>query len=109
MLFIDSNDLLSQYRLTKKLSNLRSQKEYYEDKKVEVIKNWDELNTNNELLEKFARENYLMKKPTEDIYVVVESDWQKVEKFKSSYEDFFVLQHMKRCLVLLLLQKQSCN
>ena len=74
MLFIDSNDLLSQYRLTKKLSNLRSQKEYYEDKKVEVIKNWDELNTNNELLEKFARENYLMKKPTEDIFVVVQED-----------------------------------
>ena len=74
MLFIDSNDLLSQYQLTKKLNTLRSEKAYYEDKKVEVAKNHDELNTNEELLEKFARENYLMKKPAEDIYVVVPED-----------------------------------
>ena len=28
--------------------------------------------THEELLEKFAREKYYMKKPTEDVYVVVE-------------------------------------
>lgn len=74
MLFVDSNDFVSQYRLTEKLNSLRSQKTFYEQKKVEVIRNREELTTNKALLEKFARENYLMKKPTEDIYVVVQND-----------------------------------
>ena len=74
MLFVDSNDLVSQYRLTAKVNNLESQKAFYKAKKQEVIKSREELTTNKELLEKFARENYLMKKPTEDIYVVVEND-----------------------------------
>ncbi len=74
MLFIDSNDFVSQYQLSSELNSLRSQKEYYQDKKVEVIKDREELTTNQRLLEKFARENYLMKKPTEDIYVVVQDD-----------------------------------
>ena len=74
MLFIDSNDLLSQYRLTSKLNSLKAQKEYYKEKKEEVNVAREELTTNKELLEKFARENYLMKKPTEDIYVVVKND-----------------------------------
>lgn len=74
MLFIDSNDFVSQYRLASELNSLKSQKEYYQDKKIEVIKDREELTTNQRLLEKFARENYLMKKPSEDIYVVVQND-----------------------------------
>ncbi len=74
MLFIDSNDFVSQYRLKSELNSLKSQKEYYQNKKVEVIKDREELTTNQRLLEKFARENYLMKKPTEDVYVVVQND-----------------------------------
>lgn len=72
MLFIDSNDFMSQFRLAGELNSLKSQKEYYLDKKVEVINDRNELTSNQQLLEKFARENYLMKKPSEDIYVVVE-------------------------------------
>ena len=74
MLFIDSNDLISQYRLRSKLNRLKSQKEFYKAKKQEVIQSREGLTTNKELLEKFAREHYLMKKPTEDIYVVVENN-----------------------------------
>ena len=73
MVFIDSNDLISQYRLASKLNRLKSQKEFYKAKKQEVIQSREGLTTNKELLEKFAREHYLMKKPTEDIYVVVEN------------------------------------
>ena len=74
MLFVDSNDLISQVKLTTKKNNLVSQKAFYQAKKEEVIKAREELTTNKALLEKFARENYLMKKPSEDIYVVVKND-----------------------------------
>jgi len=74
MVFVDSNDIGSQIKLTQKLNGLKSQKEYYKAKKVEVLKDREELNTNKELLEKFARENYLMKKKSEDLYVIVSED-----------------------------------
>jgi len=72
--FIDSNDLLTQYRLGSKLGNLEDEKAYYQEKIEEVKKDREELMSNKELLEKFAREKYLMKKPTEDIFVVVEEE-----------------------------------
>lgn len=71
MLFVDSNDFTTQVKLHSKLNSLEKQKEYYLEKKVEVLKNREELTTNQELLEKFAREKYLMKKSSEDLYVVV--------------------------------------
>ena len=74
MSFFDSNDLITQYKLTKKIDNLEAQKAYYIDKIEEVKSDREELLSNPELLEKFAREKYLMKKPTEDIYVIVEKE-----------------------------------
>ncbi len=74
MIFFDSNDLYSQYKLSKKLSTLVEQKEYYQEKIVEVKEDREELFSNEDLLEKFAREKYLMKKPEEDIYIVVEEE-----------------------------------
>ncbi len=72
VIFIDSNSLIVHIRLTKKLWDLESQKEYYQDKKRQIQAEREELLSNSELLEKFARERYLMKKPTEDLYVIVE-------------------------------------
>jgi len=74
MSFFDSNDLFTQYKLSSKIHNLESQREYYIERIEEVKKDREELLSNPELLEKFARENYLMKKPTEDIYILVEEE-----------------------------------
>ena len=71
MAFFDSNDLYNQAKLSSKKSDLEAQKVYYANKIEEVKKDREELFSNPELLEKFARERYLMKKPTEDIYVIV--------------------------------------
>lgn len=72
MLTLDSNDFISRYKLSAKLSSLEGEKEYYAEKIKEVQKDHEELMGTSELLEKFAREKYLMKKGTEDIFVVVE-------------------------------------
>ena len=74
MLFIDSNDLYSQYKRQKKLKELEHQKTYYTQKINEVEKEREELLSNQELLEKFAREKYLMKKESEDLYILVSED-----------------------------------
>ncbi len=72
MLFLDSNNLISRFQLSSKLGSLENEKEYYEEKIKEVEKDHDELFGDRESLEKFAREKYLMKKESEDIYIVVE-------------------------------------
>ena len=74
MLFFDSNDLFTQYRLKSKLNDLETSKIHYEKEIKKVEKDRKELLTNKELLEKFAREKYLMKKTKEDIYIIVEED-----------------------------------
>jgi cell division protein FtsB len=73
MVFLDSNDLISRFRMASKLRDLESEKEYYQEKIQEVQKDREELMTDKELLEKFAREKYLMKKPTEDVFIIQEN------------------------------------
>ena len=62
MIFFDSSNLIGVYSLKSKISDLEDQKEYYQERIVEVQKTKDELFSNPESLEKFARERYLMKK-----------------------------------------------
>ena len=74
MIFLDSNDLINRYRLSAKLRALENEREYYQEKIKEVEKDRQELMGTTELLEKFAREKYLMKKPTEDIFIIEEKN-----------------------------------
>lgn len=72
MTFLDQNDFVSRFRLTSKLRSLENEKEYYQEKIKEVEKDRNYLFGDRESIEKFAREKYLMKKETEDIFIVVE-------------------------------------
>ncbi len=71
MFFFDNNDIVSQVQLRMKLSEYRNKKEYYEQKIAEVKSEKQELLTNQQSLEKFAREQYMMKKDEEDLFVIV--------------------------------------
>ena len=72
MLIFDSNNLFVQRELSKKKKELKESKEFYEDKILEVKNDQEALLTNEEALEKLAREKYLMKKNSEDLYIVVD-------------------------------------
>ena len=72
MLFLDSNDIVSQFKLSSKVKELEDQKEFYLERKEKIQADREELMSNFEMLEKFARERYMMKKKTEDLYVVVD-------------------------------------
>jgi cell division protein DivIC len=72
MLALDSNNLIARFQLSSKLSSLEDEKEYYQEKIREVEKDHDALFGDRESIEKFAREKYLMKKESEDIFVVLE-------------------------------------
>lgn len=71
MVFFDSNDLISQYKYKRKLNQLEENKNFYLEQ-IELVKqDKEELFTNLEKLEKFAREKYKMKRDDEDLYIVL--------------------------------------
>lgn len=74
MVFLDNNDLISQLRLSAKYNDLIEEKEYYQEKIKEVEIDRQGLLSDQELLEKFARERYLMKKEKEDLFVIVQNE-----------------------------------
>jgi cell division protein FtsB len=71
MVFFDKNDLFSQYQYHHQLSKLKQERDFYQKENAKVHHDLDELTTNKETLEKFAREKYLMKKDNEDVFVIV--------------------------------------
>jgi len=71
LLLLDSNNLISRYKEMKNLRKLKSEKEYYVQRIEEDKRKLHELKTDNQNLEKFAREQYRMKKPDEDLYIIL--------------------------------------
>lgn len=71
MVFFDKNDLFSQYQYHSQLSKLKHERDFYQKETAKVHQELDELTSNKEELEKFAREKYLMKKANEDVFVIV--------------------------------------
>jgi len=72
MLFFDHNDLVSQVQLRMKLADHHSKLTYYKNAIIEVNKEKQELLTDKAMLEKFAREKYRMKRPDEDLFVIIQ-------------------------------------
>jgi cell division protein DivIC len=60
--------------LKSKRVELEKEKKYYEEKISEVKNEREALLNSDELLEKFAREKYFLKKESEDVFVIVEKD-----------------------------------
>lgn len=70
MLFFDGNDLINQFQLYQKMKELEQEKRFYQKNIDRIEKEYKALKENPELLEKLAREKYLLKKKNEDVYIV---------------------------------------
>jgi len=78
MLFFDSNSLIIHNELNTEIEALKNEKEYYkkeinkDNKAIKELKKEDGL-------EKFAREEYYMKRDNEDIYLIEYQDSLKIK------------------------------
>jgi cell division protein DivIC len=71
MLFLDRNNLVSQYNMRKELNGLRKELQFYRDQaRMDSIELSRLLGDSLEL-EKLGREKYMMKRDSEDIYIIV--------------------------------------
>ncbi len=73
MLFFDAHSLLFHYELNEDIEELEYQKEHYKNEMSKDNKAIKELSTE-EGIERTARENYYMKKPNEDIFIIEYED-----------------------------------
>lgn len=74
MMFLDDNNMIYKMKCNKEIKQLLNDKEFYLKKKEEDKKRLEELRTNDKNLEKFAREQYFMKKENEDIFYIVDEE-----------------------------------
>ena len=76
MLLLNDIDLVFVVQTRAELADLRDQVEHLQEETDRARESLIDLNTNQESLEKFAREEYLMRKPLEEIFLIKE---KKVE------------------------------
>jgi cell division protein DivIC len=77
MLFFDQNNVVDRLRMSSEIHQLEEDREYYLEQIEKDSARLHELTTNKENLEKYAREQFLMKKKNEDVFVVIEEKMKK--------------------------------
>jgi cell division protein DivIC len=71
VLFFDSRDLItSHFREKGELNRLEKSKKYFEQQIATTKQELEQMKSNPALLEKYARERYLMKRDNEDLFLV---------------------------------------
>ena len=73
MAFFDTNSILLHYELRKEVKRLKDQADFFEKQIAKDKKEWEKL-SNPDSLEKFAREQYYMKKDNEEIFLIEHED-----------------------------------
>lgn len=71
MLFIDSNNFIRQYNMLHELNKVEKEREYYLNEIQENKSTTEDLLNDIEMLERYAREKFLMKREEEDIFLIV--------------------------------------
>ena len=74
MLFFDRNDVVSRIKLHRVLAKMKTEKKFYEKEIHNIEETNHSLFSDDESLEKLAREKYLMKRDNEEIFLIVQSE-----------------------------------
>jgi cell division protein DivIC len=72
MLFFDHNNLFLHLQYRNELNDLKKSKQYYKEQISKTREEVELLKTDPKWMEKVAREQYLMKRDNEDVYVIKE-------------------------------------
>ena len=72
MLFFDQNNVVDRLKMSKEIRQLEDDREYYLEQIQKDSIRFHELTTDQDNLEKYAREQFFMKKKNEDVFVVIE-------------------------------------
>ncbi|RNC64688.1 septum formation initiator family protein [Proteiniphilum sp. X52] len=73
LFFFSDSSVTKRMKYEAQIKDLESQIEFYREQTETDTEKLNELQSNKEDLEKFARENYLMKKENEEIFIIKEN------------------------------------
>jgi hypothetical protein len=73
ILFFDPRDVFTQIEHRRELTELQVSKAWYEKEIAKEMIETEQLKTNPAIIEKYAREKYLMKRDNEDIFIISEN------------------------------------
>jgi len=73
MVFFDTSSILNRMKSRDKLNSLKQEKRFFQEelKKDSILS--QKLVSDSSAIEKYARENYLMKKDKEDVFLVIDT------------------------------------
>ena len=74
MIFVDENSFVQSFLYDQQIHGLKKEIQHHQGVIEESKTKLNELQSNEKNLEKFAREQYLMKKDNEDIYIITEEE-----------------------------------
>lgn len=72
--FVDGNSVIAQFDLSAERNEYLDGIKFYDEQLEQINKEQAEVLGNDDAIEKFARETYLMKKEGETVFVIVDSD-----------------------------------
>lgn len=75
--FISDSNLYSRFAYDAEIRDLNEQIDYYNTLNEENERKLNELKSSKENVEKFARENYYMKKANEDVFIIEDNNAKK--------------------------------
>lgn len=74
MLFIDDNSALFIYKQYNELKDVKTQERFLKKEIVEMNQQKEDLFSDDDKLERYAREQYFFKKDDEDVFVIEKED-----------------------------------
>ena len=74
LLIFDRNNLIDRVKYLRARHDMELEKQYYLERIDQDSRRLNELKTDRDNLEKFAREQFFMKKENEDVFVIVPDD-----------------------------------
>ncbi|MBC7888972.1 MAG: septum formation initiator family protein [Ferruginibacter sp.] len=77
MFFFNEKDLVSEIKRKEKFKELQKSEYHLGEMIKETRRELGQLKTNAQTIEKYARENYLMKKDNEDLFIISATDANK--------------------------------
>jgi len=80
MLFLDQYDVLSQYKVNSRIQQMEADKQFFENEIDRIKKDRLLMQNNPHQIERFARENYVLKRDNEDLFIFVKPDSSEFDK-----------------------------
>ncbi|MDA3911141.1 MAG: septum formation initiator family protein [Bacteroidales bacterium] len=72
--FFDTYHLIDRVRSVNALHELEAERDFFKEEITKYRRQLNELDHNKESLEKFAREQHLMKKENEDVFIILDAE-----------------------------------